>query len=356
MKNSRSSSRPDTLIGKVFDRLPTFIVGLTVGSLITVYGTLTQVELLNYWDSEQNIFNFYQNILGFSKNPFSENKHQYRGYIEKVNISVNPNNLSIHVLPNSICELAILEGDRVQVQSPVEVIGKDNSDQDSNFNLFKQRITKIISDGFGYIEVVSPNNESALIEINLLTEQQSCVRKSKDVQELEKLLEQKKWKDADQKTYQVLLILTKRESIGFMNEEAIKKIPCSDLKTIDQLWKKYSGGLFGFSVQKRIFVETDNQLEPDAINRYDPNAYIHFVDLVRWIESGKNGKEEWKPYDQLNFSLEAPEGHLPRLPELAKGMEMQQNYQLISPNSLPLNSQQIKARTLFFSRAETCEL
>lgn len=356
MKNSRSSSRPDTLIGKVFDRLPTFIMGFTVGSLITVYGTLTQVELFNYWDSKQNIFNFYQQLFGLSKPLLSENKQQYRGYIEKVNISVNPNNLSIDVLPKSICEAAILEGDRVKVASPVEVIGKDTFSQDSDFNLFKQRITKILSDGFGYIEVVSPNNESALIEINLLTEQQSCVRKSKNIQELEKLLEQKKWKEADQKTYQVLLKLTNQESVGYLNEDAIKKLPCTDLQTIDQIWKKYSGGLFGFSVQKRIFVETDNQLEVDTLNRYDPNAFIHFVDLVRWIESGKNGKEEWKTYDQLNFSLEAAEGHLPRLNQLEKGMETQKNYKLISPNSLPLTSQQIQARTLFFNRAEACEL
>ncbi len=356
MKNSRSPSRPDTLIGKVFERLPTFIVGFTVGSLITVYGTVTQVDLFNYLNSEQDIVKFYQHLFGLSSNSFSEKKQQYRGYIEKINISVNPNNLSIHVLPKSICESAILEGDRVKISSPVEVIGKENSAQDSEFNLFKQRTTKILSDGFGYIEVSSPNNESALIEINLLTEQQSCVRKSKDIQELEKLLAQKKWKEADQKTYQVLLKLTQRDSIGYLSEDAIKKIPCPDLKTIDQIWKKHSGGLFGFSVQKRIFVETQNQLEADDLNRYDPNAYIHFSDLVRWIESDKNGKEAWRPYDQLSFSLEAPEGHLPRLNQLEKGMEMQRNYKLVSPNGLPLNSQQIRARTLFYSRAEVCGL
>jgi len=41
----------------------------------------------------------------------------------------------------------------------------------------------------------------------------------------------------------------------------------------------------------------------------------------------------------MTFSLEAPEGHLPRLNQLAKGMKMESNYQLISPNNLPLSSQ-----------------
>ncbi|CAD5952884.1 Mg-protoporphyrin IX methyl transferase (Modular protein) [Planktothrix tepida] len=355
MKNSRSPSRTDTWVGKVIDQFPTFIIGFFTGSLITVYGTLTQIDLLSHLNADPNILNFYQQLLGLS-NDISEQNKQYRGYIEKLNISVNPNTLIIHVLPNSICESAISEGDRVQVLPPVEVIGQQNSAQDTEFNLFKQRINQIISDGFGSIEVVTPENQLAQIEINLLNEEQNCVRKPKYIQELEKLLEQKKWKAADQKTNQVLLKITNRESVGYLDEDAIQKMSCSYLRTIDQLWKKYSGGLFGFSVQKRIFVETENQLKEDALNRYDPNAYIHFTDLVRWIESGKNGKEKWKNYNELTFSLEAPEGHLPRLNQLEKGMKMESNYQLFSPNALPLSSQEIKARTLFFARVDTCKL
>ncbi|VXD25070.1 Mg-protoporphyrin IX methyl transferase (modular protein) [Planktothrix serta PCC 8927] len=339
----------------MMDQFPTFIIGFFTGSLITVYGTLTQMDFLSYLNTDQNILKFYQELLGFSTDSLEQNR-QYRGYIEKLNISVNPNTLNISVLPNSICEAAILEGDRVKILPSVEVIGKQNSDQNTEFNLFKQRISKIISDGFGYIEVVNPENELALIEINLLNEEQNCVRKPKYIQELEKLLEQKKWKDADQKTNQVLLKITNRESVGYLNEDAIKKMSCPYLRTIDQLWKKYSGGLFGFSVQKRIFLETENQIEDDALTRYDPNAYIHFADLVRWIESSKNGKEKWKTYDEMTFSLEAPEGHLPRLNQLAKGMKMKSNYQLVSPNNLPLSSQEIQARTLFFARVDTCKL
>jgi|AGSF01.1.fsa_nt_gi hypothetical protein len=58
----------------------------------------------------------------------------------------------------------------------------------------------------------------------------------------------------------------------------------------------------------------------------------------------------------MTFSLEALEGHLPRLNQLAKGMKMESNDQLISPNNLPLSSQKIKARTLYFARIDTCKL
>jgi hypothetical protein len=355
MKNPRLPARSDTLIGKFIDQFPTFAFGFITGSLITVYGTLTQINFLNYLNNDQNILKFYRELLGFSQPPLEQNR-QYRGYIEKLNISINPNSLNIYVLPKSICEGAILEGDKVKRLPSVKVIGKQNSDRNTEFNGFKQRMNQIISDGFGYIEVVSSEDELAVIDINLLSEEQSCVRKPKYIQELEKLLEQKNWKEADQKTNQVLVKITNRESVGYLDEDSIKKISCSYLRTIDQLWKKYSGGLFGFSVQKRIFLETDNQLKDEALARYDPNAYIHFTDLVRWIESGEDGKEKWKTYDKMTFSLEAPEGHLPRLNQLEKGMKMQLNYQLMSPNSLSLSSQEIKARTLFFTQVDNCKL
>jgi hypothetical protein len=45
----------------------------------------------------------------------------------------------------------------------------------------------------------------------------------------------------------------------------ISKIPCTDLLTIDILWKRFSEGRFGFSVQRRI-VENDSRLpSPEEI-------------------------------------------------------------------------------------------
>ena len=105
-------------------------------------------------------------------------------------------------------------------------------------------------------------------------------------------------------------------------------------------------------------METGNEVSQENIRKYDLDSYIHFIDLVRWIETGsEDGKESWKPYENLTFSLEAPEGHLPRLNLLEQGLETEESgYELNSPNSLSLTTQEIKARNLFFSRVEACEL
>lgn len=353
MKNTNSTEKTETIFGQIFRPVPVFVSGIFLGSIVTVYGTLTHVNLFNYLGSNnKDIIEFYQELLGFSDDYFN-NKHQFKGYVEELNITVNPDNFKLYALQNSLCENAILEGDKLLIPAqPEEKAG----DKDDRFEIVKKQIDKIINDGVGTLEVVNINNEPASIEINLLTPERTCIRKPKEIKDLEKMLQERKWKEADLKTYDVMLKVTNRKAEGYLDSESIQNFPCSYLETLDQLWTRYSGGQFGFTVQKEIYKETGNKLTEDHLRKYDPDAYIHFNDLVRWIETGNNGKESWKPYDQLTFSLDAPKGHLPRLERLEAGMEKQPSYQLISPNSLPLTSQEIQARNFLFSRVEICEL
>ncbi|MEG4987482.1 serine/threonine-protein kinase [Microcoleus sp. BR0-C5] len=74
-----------------------------------------------------------------------------------------------------------------------------------------------------------------------------------DYTNLQNLLAAKKWREADEETARVMLKVAGREKEGGLNTESIDNFPCEDLRTIDQLWVKYSNGRFGFSVQKRIY-------------------------------------------------------------------------------------------------------
>jgi GUN4-like len=57
-------------------------------------------------------------------------------------------------------------------------------------------------------------------------------------------------------------------------EEKLVSFPCTDLKTIDGLWTKYSRGQFRFSVQKQIH---------DALDaRHSNSGWEEFGDLVGW--------------------------------------------------------------------------
>ncbi|PSN09140.1 signal transduction protein, partial [filamentous cyanobacterium CCP5] len=59
-----------------------------------------------------------------------------------------------------------------------------------------------------------------------------------------------RWKEADQETYEVM----KQVAGGAFTSQRLKEFPCEDLRIIDRLWVKFSGGKFGFSVQKQLYV------------------------------------------------------------------------------------------------------
>lgn len=135
-----------------------------------------------------------------------------------------------------------------------------------------------------------------------------------DYTRLRDLLEAGQWKEADWETLDVMLTVAGyvRSSAGrvpstLLTDESIENFPCTDLRTIDQLWVKYSKGKFGFSVQKKIWQEVNEVFED-------------FGDCVDWrkskIESSWFGRlqvnKKWLSYKELTFNLEeAPKGHLP---------------------------------------------
>lgn len=113
-----------------------------------------------------------------------------------------------------------------------------------------------------------------------------------DYRRLRDLLAARKWKEADEETLDRMLEAAGQPEIDYLLANDIAKFPCEDLRTIDQLWVHYSNGLFGFSVQKRIWESVNDEREfGDRIGRRVHNYWLEFKDLT--------------------FNLNAPPGHLP---------------------------------------------
>lgn len=121
-----------------------------------------------------------------------------------------------------------------------------------------------------------------------------------DYTRLRDLLAAGKWEEADEETAMVMLKAADREKQGWLGDDDIKKFPCADLRTIDQLWVKYSNGHFGFSVQKRIYQSLG------GTKKFDREIWEAFGDRVGWRKEG-----EWRLYSDLTFNLNSPVGHLP---------------------------------------------
>ncbi|MEG5059680.1 GUN4 domain-containing protein [Microcoleus sp. A2-C5] len=144
-----------------------------------------------------------------------------------------------------------------------------------------------------------PTNVSLTIPISADVPLKS--KRGVDYTQLRYLLASGQWKKADEETANKMVEVAGRREDGWLRFEDIDRFPCEDLRTIDQLWVKYSNGHFGFSVQKRIYESLGGTRE-----EYDDKILQAFADRVGW-----RVKTKWLSFYDLKFNIKAPEGHLP---------------------------------------------
>ena len=109
------------------------------------------------------------------------------------------------------------------------------------------------------------------------------------------------WQEADNETLKVMLDVANRTEQGYLGLDDIKTFPCKDLQLIDHLWLKFSGGHFGFSVQKEIYLQCGGQADYE----YYKEAEQRWGDRVGWREGGS-----WT-FEIIYELVGSPEGHLP---------------------------------------------
>ena len=125
-----------------------------------------------------------------------------------------------------------------------------------------------------------------------------------DYTPLQELLAMGAWQLADKETAKVMLKASEPGTIygarRVLDSESIE-LPCGDLRIIDQLWVEYSQGRFGFSVQKKIWLEMGGKIDYQTEKKlFDRLGWRKGSQVLRW--------------NQLTFNNQkAPMGHLPTL-------------------------------------------
>src|SRR4028118_1527593 len=146
---------------------------------------------------------------------------------------------------------------------------------------------------------------------------------SVDYSQLDRLLASGKWEEAEHETKNKMLEAAGRTEERWFRISDIYLFPCEDLRTIYQLWVKYSNGRFGFSVQKRIYESLGGSRE------YDEKIWESFGDRVGWRVNNI-----WLYYNEYKFDTPALGGHFPARGRWWGG----------------------RRGWLFFSRVETCRV
>ncbi|MGB3308192.1 MAG: GUN4 domain-containing protein [Nodosilinea sp.] len=149
-----------------------------------------------------------------------------------------------------------------------------------------------------------PRPEKVEDDLKVLLEDLETVAQDSKYQKLEELLKAGQWRDADQETYRLMITtVDKEEGQGFERKD-LEEFPCEDLKTIDGLWVQYSRGKFGFSVQKKIYVECGAKLNGEYPGL---KIWYKFCDRVGWRKSDQYLKSTDL---QADLAL-SPEGEFP---------------------------------------------
>ncbi|WP_434684997.1 NACHT domain-containing protein [Pseudanabaena minima] len=152
---------------------------------------------------------------------------------------------------------------------------------------------------------------------------------NKRYRQLESYLKAKEWKNADRETYKLILSAVGKELGQYLSEDNLRNFPCDELLAIDRLWIKYSNGLYGFSIQRQIYIECGGKLD---FSYPSSETWNKFCDRVAWMDRGK-----YVFYSDIFMSkFLSIKGHLPLISDYEGG--------------------EGKVELFLFSRIATCEM
>jgi hypothetical protein len=122
---------------------------------------------------------------------------------------------------------------------------------------------------------------------------------------IQKLLEAKDWKKADEETYRLMTQKVGKKGIQILVRSDFENFPLEDLYVVNALWEKYSDAKFGFRRQKEIW------LKSGSIGQARLAPVIKFWQAVGWISEGELEEIE---LNEINYQLQqekTPDGYLP---------------------------------------------
>nr|YP_010618614.1 hypothetical protein PN024_pgp181 [Rhodomelopsis africana]WAX02627.1 hypothetical protein [Rhodomelopsis africana] len=171
----------------------------------------------------------------------------------------------------------------------------------SNLNNNSARII----DGLIYQKVIETSDKQTIKQlIQKLPDGVINSTKLKNInyQILQKLLINKRFEEADKLTQKCLceiVELTTNNKKNWLYFTDIQFVPKEDLFILDLLWKIYSKGKFGFSIQKKIWIKNNKKWDK-------------LWEKIYWLKQGV-----MKRYPQeFMWTIDAPEGHLPLFNQL----------------------------------------
>jgi hypothetical protein len=115
---------------------------------------------------------------------------------------------------------------------------------------------------------------------------------------LKQVLKDQQWELADNETRRLLIELAgpAAEAREYVWPTEVARIPAQDMQMLDRLWMNYSGGRFGYGVQRKLWAGVRGN-------------WTAFFQRINWVTGENNDYRKW-PKGFL-WTADAEAGHLP---------------------------------------------
>ena len=126
---------------------------------------------------------------------------------------------------------------------------------------------------------------------------------------LHEQLASQQWFEADKETVNLIAAIANVSDLEDLSPRAIRSFSCGELQVIDRLWRTYSEGRFGFSIQLQIYQSLGGTLETTIGE--DRRLLERWGAELGWrsgVTSQNPEGNRWRKCNELDFSLNAPKG------------------------------------------------
>jgi hypothetical protein len=230
----------------------------------------------------------------------SSNSAPTQGLSEPSVSEASPASLSAEQLA-SLADKLCVESPKAQLQliRDLAAAGEPGRQVLLDFLLSRRSQAPTIVDGSVYQVLLAHPTDLAFEDFQAQFPQGLLPTPSKsgvDYQPLQQALAAQEFQTADRLTLQALCELAGETAVQrkWLYFSEVKHFPVEDLQTIDTLWRIYSEGKFGFSVQRQLWLSAGKNWD------------------TLWVKIGWKSGNEWTRYPNgFTWNLTAPTGHLP---------------------------------------------
>ena len=127
---------------------------------------------------------------------------------------------------------------------------------------------------------------------------------------LEAYLKNQRWYEADSETYRIMITTVGKAPGTWFDKEDIQTFPSDTLRTIDNLWMMHSGGEYGFSVQKNMYLDLGGSIKDTKV--IGDESLDRFFHANGWKTKGERTCV-WNPTEEYRQNKKPPKGNLPKL-------------------------------------------